>query len=129
MSVTADDFPELPTEIDGTEIAFADGEENLPDSNALNEMISKTIFAVSRDETRPVLNGVLWQIGEGRMTMVATDGHRLVKYSRIQKGLPDNNTEAIVPPRALSHVVKLMNGGGKSSKSTIWTKSCALFFG
>ena len=111
MSVPADDFPELPTEIDGTEIAFADGEEDVPDSNALNEMISKTIFAVSRDETRPVLNGVLWQVGDGRMTMVATDGHRLVKYSRMQQGLPDDNTEVIVPPRALNHVVKLMNGG------------------
>ncbi len=111
MSVPADDFPELPTEIDGTEIAFADGEEDRPDSNALNEMVFKTIFAVSRDETRPVLNGVLWQVGDGRMTMVATDGHRLVKYSRIQQGLPENNTEAIVPPRALNHVVKLMNGG------------------
>ena len=111
MSVPADDFPELPTEIDGTEIAFAEGEEDVPDSNALNDMISKTIFAVSRDETRPVLNGVLWQVGDGRMTMVATDGHRLVKYSRMQRGLPDNNTEAIVPPRALNHVVKLMNGG------------------
>ena len=111
MSVPADDFPELPTEIDGTEIAFADGEEDRPDSNALNEMVFKTIFAVSRDETRPVLNGVLWQVGDGRMTMVATDGHRLVKYSRIQQGLHENNTEAIVPPRALNHVVKLMNGG------------------
>lgn len=111
MSVPADDFPELPTEIEGTEIAFADGEEDVPDSNALSEMISKTIFAVSRDETRPVLNGVLWQVGDGRMTMVATDGHRLVKYSRMQQGLPDDNTEVIVPPRALNHVVKLMNGG------------------
>lgn len=111
MSVPADDFPELPTEIDGTEIAFADGEEDMPDSNTLNEMVFKTNFAVSRDETRPVLNGVLWQVGDGRMTMVATDGHRLVKYSRIQQGLPENNTEAIVPPRALNHVVKLMNGG------------------
>lgn len=111
MSVPADDFPELPTEIDGTEIAFADGEEDRPDSNTLNEMVFKTNFAVSRDETRPVLNGVLWQVGDGRMTMVATDGHRLVKYSRIQQGLPEDNTEAIVPPRALNHVVKLMNGG------------------
>lgn len=111
MSVPADDFPELPTEIDGTEIAFADGEEDMPDSNTLNEMVFKTNFAVSRDETRPVLNGVLWQVGDGRMTMVATDGHRLVKYSRIQQGLPEDNTEAIVPPRALNHVVKLMNGG------------------
>ncbi len=128
MSVPADDFPELPTEIEGPEIAFLAGEnqdvqdssndreypvnrDNMPDSNVLSEMISKTIFAVSRDETRPVLTGVLWQVGNGRMTMVATDGHRLVKYSRIQEGLPDNNREVIVPPRALNHVVKLMGGG------------------
>lgn len=117
MSVPADDFPELPTEIDGTEIAFADGEEDMPDTNTLNEMVFKTNFAVSRDETRPVLNGVLWQVGDGRMTMVATDGHRLVKYSRIQQGLPENNTEAIVPPRALNHVVKLMNGGVSLQKA------------
>ena len=45
MSVPADDFPELPTEIDGTEIAFADGEEDMPDSNTLNEMVFKTNFA------------------------------------------------------------------------------------
>jgi len=110
MSVPADDFPELPTKIDGPEIGFADEGENLPDSDVLSAMITKTIFAVSRDETRPVLNGVLWQLGDGRMTMVSTDGHRLVKYSRAQEGLPDNNTEAIVPPRALNHVVKLMGG-------------------
>ena len=45
------------------------------------------------------------------MTMVATDGHRLVKHSRAQTGLPSGITEAIVPPRALSHLVKLMSGG------------------
>lgn len=111
MSVPAEDFPELPTEIDGPEIEFSAGEDNVPDGDALSEMISKTIFAVSRDETRPVLNGVLWQIGNGRMTMVATDGHRLVKYSRAQEGLPDNSTEAIIPPRALNQVTKLMSGG------------------
>lgn len=111
MSVPAEDFPELPTEIDGPEIDFSDGGENVPHSEALSEMISKTIFAVSRDETRPVLNGVLWQIGDGRMTMVATDGHRLVKYSRAQEGLPDDNIEAIIPPRALNQVTKLMSGG------------------
>ena len=116
MSVPADDFPDLPSEIEGPEIAFLSDEDEdsqnaSADSNVLSEMISKTIFAVSRDETRPVLTGVLWQIGNGRMTMVATDGHRLVKYSRIQEGLPDHNREAIVPPRALNHVVKLMGGG------------------
>lgn len=115
MSVPADDFPELPSEIEGPEIGFLseedDSQDSSADSDVLSEMISKTIFAVSRDETRPVLTGVLWQVGNGRMTMVATDGHRLVKYSRIQDGLPDQNREAIVPPPALNQVVKLMSGG------------------
>lgn len=114
MSVPADDFPELPNEIEGPEISFENEDEG-PESDVISDMVSKTVFAVSRDETRPVLNGVLWQVGEGRMTMVATDGHRLVKYSRAQKGLPEGATDAIVPPRALNHLVKLMSGGADLS--------------
>ena len=47
------------------------------------------------------------------MTMVATDGHRLVKFSKSLPG-PEGKqvvTEAIVPPRPLSHLVKLLSGG------------------
>lgn len=110
MSVPAEDFPELPREIDGSEIAFSGEDDDAPSSDMLSDMISKTVFAVSRDETRPVLNGVLWQVGQGRMTMVATDGHRLVKCSHAQSGLPNRETEAIVPPRALNHLTKLMAG-------------------
>lgn len=109
MSVPAEDFPELPQEIDGPEIGFSEDDDDVPSGQVLNDMISKTVFAVSRDETRPVLNGVLWQVMDGRMTMVATDGHRLVKYSRAQSGLPGTETEAIVPPRALNHLTKLMS--------------------
>lgn len=115
MSVPADDFPDLPNEIEGPEISFSGDGEDVPDSDVISDMVAKTVFAVSRDETRPVLNGVLWQVGEGRMTMVATDGHRLVKYSRAQQGLPDGTTDAIVPPRALNHLVKLMSGGAELS--------------
>ncbi len=116
MSVPAEDFPELPNDIEGPGMNFGskrDDEEEGLDSNLLNQMVAKTVFAVSRDETRPVLNGVLWQIREGRMTMVATDGHRLVKFSKSLPG-PEGKqvvTEAIVPPRPLSHLVKLLSGG------------------
>lgn len=119
MSVPADDFPELPNEIEGPEITFSEDEEGAPSSDVISDMVSKTAFAVSRDETRPVLNGVLWQVGDGRMTMVATDGHRLVKYSRAQQGLPNGATDAIVPPRALNHLVKLMSSGAELSLSLI----------
>jgi DNA polymerase-3 subunit beta len=116
MSVPAEDFPDLPGEIDGPEMNFGnrDGEdvESL-DGDLISHMVAKTVFAVSRDETRPVLNGVLWQVREGRTTMVATDGHRLVKFSKSLPG-PEGKqvvTEAIVPPRPLSHLVKLLGSG------------------
>jgi DNA polymerase-3 subunit beta len=111
MSVPAEDFPELPSEIEGPEMNF--GDEGGLDGNLINQMVAKTVFAVSRDETRPVLNGVLWQVREGRTIMVTTDGHRLVKFSKSFAG-PEGNqvvTEAIVPPRALNHLVKLISGG------------------
>jgi DNA polymerase-3 subunit beta len=117
MSVPADDFPELPSNIEGPELAFegSEGSESNGQAALLKDMISKTVFAVSRDETRPVLNGVLWQIGDDRMTMVATDGARLVKYS---KAVPESqsggvSTEAIVPTRALNHLSKLMSAGNR----------------
>ena len=113
MSVPAEDFPDLPREIDGPELVFEASDEGAGGGDLLKEMIVKTSFAVSRDETRPVLNGVLWQIGEGRMTMVATDGARLVKHSRPfpKAEASGKDTEAIVPTRALQHLVKLLSGG------------------
>ena len=70
----ADEFPELPKAVEGQEMVFSDGSEEEGDSEeVLKDMISKTSFAVSRDETRPVLNGVFWEVGKGQMTMVATD--------------------------------------------------------
>ena len=88
MSVSADDFPDLPGEIEGPDMAFSGTDEASEDGHLLRDMIFRTSFAVSKDETRPVLNGVLWQVGEGRMTMVATDGARLVKYSKAVPASP-----------------------------------------
>lgn len=118
MSVSADDFPDLPGEIEGPDMAFSGTDEATDeaseDGHLLRDMIFRTSFAVSKDETRPVLNGVLWQVGEGRMTMVATDGARLVKYSKAVPASPSGGgTEAIVPTRALNHLVKLMSAGGE----------------
>ncbi|MDE2888701.1 MAG: DNA polymerase III subunit beta [Gemmatimonadota bacterium] len=116
MAAPAEDFPELPAEIEGPEMVFEPGEETPEDGGEgllLRDMIQKTSFAVSRDETRPVLNGVFWKVGGGRMTMVATDGARLVRYSRSHShsDAQEVSTEAIVPTRALNHLVKLDSAG------------------
>jgi len=48
----------------------------------LIDMINETSYAVSRDETRPALMGILWEIRPDKLTLVATDAHRLARSSR-----------------------------------------------
>lgn len=73
---------------------------------ALSEMVRKTLFAVSTDETRYVLNGVLWSAVGGTLEMVATDGRRLATVARgnLLKG---RDFKVIVPAKALHEVLRL----------------------
>ena len=77
--------------------------------NVLQELIKQTSFAVSTEESRPILNGVLWQFGEGEMRMVATNGHRLARMgaSVVSPGAP--RADLIVPPKALAQVERLFS--------------------
>jgi DNA polymerase-3 subunit beta len=81
----------------------------LPSSDLLR-MIRKTIFAVSRDETRPALNGVLWETQGESMVMVATDGHRMAKIERPNTKLAGVGSDLIIPPKILDLVVKYAKG-------------------
>jgi len=65
----AEDYPPFPR---AEKVSFVPVEPT-----ALLEMIEKTQFAISADETRHNLNGVFFETGEGNVRMVATDGHRL----------------------------------------------------
>lgn len=51
-------------------------------AGALIDMINETSYAVSRDETRPALMGILWEIRGDSLTLVATDAHRLARSAR-----------------------------------------------
>jgi DNA polymerase-3 subunit beta len=73
----------------------------------LHELIRQTSFAVSTEESRPILNGVLWQLGDDSMRMVATNGHRLARYAVPATGAGAPRTDLIVPPRALQQVERL----------------------
>ncbi|MFQ5707923.1 MAG: DNA polymerase III subunit beta [bacterium] len=72
----------------------------------LARMIEKTIFAVSADELRTTLMGVLLQITESDLRMVSTDGHRLVKIVNTDFHSPDFQIETIVPTKALNLMLK-----------------------
>lgn len=73
----------------------------------LRQMIQRTTFSCSTDETRPALNGSLWQTKGDTMVMVATDGHRLSRVSVANKKLKGISEDVIVPPRALNMITKL----------------------
>src|SRR5690606_24389159 len=66
-----------------------------------------TAFAVSTEESRPILNGVLWELRGGEMRMVATNGHRLARMSVPAGGATATSADFIVPPAALQQVQRL----------------------
>lgn len=118
--IDADEFPNMPTTLEGVSLTLDEGDT---DASVLIDMINKTSFAVSRDDTRPVLNGVLWRIDNKGMEMVATDGSRLACY-RLAIDLADQmqgdeEKTVIVPPQALSQIVKLLSSKEGSVKITL----------
>jgi DNA polymerase-3 subunit beta len=95
----ADEFPSL-AEIDFSECWTVTGKD-------VNKLIHHTAFAVSTEESRPILNGVLWELRDGSMTMVATNGHRLARMGVPAESSGAPSADFIVPPGALQQVQRL----------------------
>jgi DNA polymerase-3 subunit beta len=99
----ADEFPTL-AEVDFSQGLTVSGKD-------VHSLIQHTSFAVSTEESRPILNGVLWELRDGEMKMVATNGHRL---ARMGVKVPSSGTapaDFIVPPAALGQVQRLFRDG------------------
>lgn len=81
----------------------------LLDRRLLRDMIRRTIFAVSSDQTRYTLNGILFRVTQNDVRMVATDGHRLaintIKHTVTKEG---GSIEAIIPRKAAAETLKLL---------------------
>jgi len=98
----AEDFPRLP-ELEAVPTFTVERE-------SLLETIARVARAASRDESRPVLTGILVQFGGGKLVMAATDSYRLaVKETTFAGTVPD--LEAIVPGRALQELARIANTG------------------
>jgi DNA polymerase-3 subunit beta len=96
-----DEFPTFPS-VDFTNSWKVGGK-------VLHELIRQTSFAVSTEESRPILNGVLWQLGESEMRMVATNGHRLARFRVASDATGAPKADLIVPPKALAQVERLFS--------------------
>ena len=73
----------------------------------LQTLIERTSFAVSTEESRPILNGVLWQLRPEETLMVATNGHRLARMGVPASSSGAPSADFIVPPAALQQVQRL----------------------
>jgi DNA polymerase-3 subunit beta len=67
----------------------------------LGSAISKTIFATGNDDLRPVMSGVFFQFSSDNLTFVATDAHKLVKYTRTDISASES-AEFIMPKKPLN---------------------------
>src|SRR5215207_6217792 len=76
-------------------------------SNELQKLIGHVACAASTEESRPILNGVLWELRPERMRMVATNGHRLTRMDLPISSVGAPGGDLIIPPKALEQVRRL----------------------
>jgi DNA polymerase-3 subunit beta len=96
--MNADDYPSLPS-VDENQIFSVS-------QSMLKNMIRGTIFAIAQDETRPILTGVLFEVKNKKLNLVALDGYRLAQKS---EGVDtDSLINAVIPGKTLSEVSKIL---------------------
>ena len=102
LGLPREEFPAFPS------VKFEGGWRT--SSKELQKLIGHVAFAASTEESRPILNGVLWELRPERMRMVATNGHRLARMD-----VPTSETQGasqadlIVPPKALDQIRRLFD--------------------
>ncbi len=118
-------------------LAYASGEEfphaiELQDPSStsllgdvLATAISKTIFAAGNDDLRPVMSGVFFQFSTEGLTFVATDAHKLVKYSR--EDISASQTAEFIMPKKPLNLIKSILAGSEEEVTIEYNDSNAKF--
>lgn len=103
-----EDFPELPAEENTNTLTM--------DAKVLNSAISKTIFATSNDELRLAMTGVFVHVDFNKVIFVATDAHKLVKYT-FGNIVSEETASFIVPKKALTLLKNALHSEGEVKMS------------
>src|SRR3954464_2649868 len=109
QTLPREDFPTLPENGGGGGTPRA----TLP-RTAVKEMVGKTAFAITGEDTRYFLNGALFVLRPAEMSLVATDGHRLALVTVAREGKPekdDDEVKAILPKKTLGELSRLLQEG------------------
>lgn len=113
QGLNAKEFPELEQIEESNPIEIEEG--------MLKDMIQRTIFAVSIDETRPIYTGALLEQHMDNMVIACLDGYRLaVRWDKV--GNSTQTTEAVIPGKTLSEVGKIIGNSDKKLSIIIGEK-------
>ena len=105
LGLPEEEFPPLPRFEDAKEFKLAQKE--------LRDGLKKTSYAISSDETRYVLNGILFSFKENKLTMVATDGRRLALVD-IEVEFPrSHEVDIIIPTKCVTELARLVGDEGE----------------
>jgi DNA polymerase-3 subunit beta len=107
MGLIKEDFPQLPE--------FKDKKVIKVDQGIFKQALSLTVFAVSLDETRYVLNGILFKINKNLLTLVSTDGKRLAVAERKLTVESDVDISMIVPLKTIQELNRNLKDEGELS--------------
>ena len=109
-----DEYPAFP--------AYKEEQDLVIQIDLLKEMLRKTNFAISTDETRYTLSGVLFESEGKNISMVGTDGHRLAFIKKENGFDKKEKVEIIIPKKAQAELLKILetgDSGQNNEKKTI----------
>lgn len=109
LGLPVDDFPKLPD--------FSGKESFEMDQAVFKDMLRKTSYSVSQDETRYALSGILLGIKEDMIVVVGTDGRRLALIEKEGKFARDFKKEVIIPGKAVNELLRILGDDGTMSIS------------
>ena len=124
LSLPADEFPVLKPLFDKTSGISA---LTIKD-NVLRDLIKRTVFACSTEESRPIFTGALLELTEQDVRMVATNTHRLaLKQSISENTINNSNLKIIIPAKILNELARLLTSELPIDIKICWEKSKVAF--
>ena len=114
--MNSSDYPSLPSINEDISVEVP--------QNLLKNMIKGTSFAIAQDETIPRLQGILFEVKNRELNLVALDGYRLAVRNELLD--VDNNIEVVIPGKTLNEVSKILEDNNDIVKIT-FTNNHILF--
>ena len=115
--INGDEFPKA--------VSISNPSSTVIQADILATAVSKTIFASGNDDLRPVMSGVFFQFSTDNLTFVATDAHKLVKYTR--EDIKASETAEFIMPKKPLNILKSIMAGSEDDVLIEYNESNAKF--